>query len=46
VVLGAGETGTSGGLGHSISAQDRIGGISAQHRIASVLRECNRKACG
>jgi hypothetical protein len=53
-VLGAGETGNWGQLGHSISAQYRIGGISAQYRIggisapqriASILCERNRKSC-
>ena len=45
VRLGAGETGLGGPLAHSISAQPRIGGISAQQRIASVLRERNRNGC-
>jgi hypothetical protein len=36
-------TGSFGGAGHSISAQDRIGGISARHRIARALSKRNRK---
>ena len=45
VVLGAGETGTGGSWVTSISAEYRIGGISAPQRIASVLRKRNRNGC-
>ena len=43
VVLGAGETGF-GGPWLTVFPL-RIGGISAQQRIASVLRERNRNGC-